>query len=61
MFRAIDTISDRKAWKDIYAFVQRKMKVEFWDMLTKDQREETEWRKVWVKETERSESPSLIS
>ncbi|MFI5151574.1 MAG: hypothetical protein ACHQRM_17755 [Bacteroidia bacterium] len=42
LFRAIDTINDNKTLKDIYTFISRKTKADFWETLTKDQREEIE-------------------
>jgi len=42
LFRAIDTINDNKILKDIYSFVSQKTKTDFWETLSKEQKEEIE-------------------
>jgi hypothetical protein len=42
LFRAIDTINDNKTLKDIYSFISKKTTTDFWETLTKDQKEEIE-------------------
>ncbi|HEV7229890.1 MAG TPA: hypothetical protein VGO45_01095 [Bacteroidia bacterium] len=42
LFRAIDTINDNKTLKDIYSFISKKTKTDFWESLSKDQKEEIE-------------------
>ena len=40
LFKAIDSINDNKALKDIYSFISKKTKTDFWDTLTDTQRDE---------------------
>jgi len=42
LFKVIDSINDAKTLKDIYSFITKKSDVEFWDTLTKEQKEEIE-------------------
>jgi hypothetical protein len=68
LFRAIDTINDNKTLKDIYTFISRKTKPDFWKALTKDQKEEIEKAINWrfyagitrVLEEERKEKPTFL-
>jgi len=42
LFRAIDSINDSKTLKDIYSFISKKTKTDFWESLTKAQKDEIE-------------------
>ena len=42
LFKVIDTITDNGTLKDIYSFISKKTKNDFWDSLTPDQKEEIE-------------------
>jgi predicted transcriptional regulator len=42
LFKAIDSINDSKALKDIYSFITKKTDVDFWDELSDEQKAEIE-------------------
>lgn len=42
LFKVIDSINDSKALKDIYAFVTKKVDIDFWDELSDEQKAEIE-------------------
>jgi predicted transcriptional regulator len=42
LFKAIDSINDSKALKDIYSFITKKTVIDFWDELSFEEKEAIE-------------------